>query len=150
MKYYLQSVRRRGFPKRIRSDKGIEIDLMAECQVMFRRKRKPNLPFFKIYNFGTSTENQRIERWWDLLTTGQTEQWKKLFKNLQSKGFFDKSYYDVIALRFIYMPIIRQHVHTFVEVYNTHRIRWQKNREEYLPIGMFSISTMYMLYNIPI
>ena len=112
---------------------------------MFQRKRKPNLPFYKIYNFGTSTENQRIERWWDLLTTGQTEQWKKLFENLRSEGFFDKSYYNVIALRFIYMPIIQQHVHTFVEVYNTHRIRRQKNQEEYLPTGMFFIFITYII-----
>ena len=44
--------------------------------------------------------------------------------------------YDQIAIRFIYMPLIREHVYTFVQVHNTHRIRRQKNREEYLPTGM--------------
>ena len=34
------------------------------------------------------------------------------------------------------MPIIRQHVYTFVQVYNTHWIRRQKNREEYLLTSM--------------
>jgi hypothetical protein len=33
------------------------------------------------------------------------------------------------------MPIIQQHVYTFVQVHNTHRIRQQKTREEYLPTG---------------
>jgi len=34
------------------------------------------------------------------------------------------------------MPLIREHVYTFVQVYNTHRIQQQRNREEYLPTGM--------------
>ena len=121
----------------VRSDKGSETDLMAECQVAFRRDEKPDLPIHKIYAFGTSTKNQRIEAWWNLLTTGQTEQWKKLFETLKHEGFFDGSDYDIIALRYIYMPVIRQQVHTFVEMHNTHRIRRQRNRAEYLPTGTF-------------
>jgi hypothetical protein len=108
---------------------------MAKCHVAFRRFNKPDLPFHKIYSFGKSTKNQRIESWWNLLTTGQTEQWKKLFENLKHTGFFDSLDYDIIALRYIYMPVIRDHIHTFVEVHNTHRIRRQKARAKYLPTG---------------
>jgi hypothetical protein len=117
---------------------------MAECQLAFRRYEKPDLPFEAMYRFGTSTRNQRIESWWNLLTTGQTEQWKKHFEALKAKGFFDSSDYDIIALWFIYMPIIRQHVYTFVEVHNTHRIHFQRNQAEYLPTGK-----PYIMYAYP-
>jgi hypothetical protein len=88
-----------------------------------------------MYIFGTSTRNQRIESWWNLLTTAQIEPWRILFETLEAEGFFDGSIYDIIALRFIYMPFLRQHIKTFVEVHNTHWIRRQKNREDYLPTG---------------
>jgi hypothetical protein len=120
--YFLKGVKEFGFPKKVTSDKGKETDLMAECQVAFRQDEKPDLLIQKIYRFGRSTKNQRIESWWNLFTTGQTEQWKKHFEDLKQKGFFDSSDYDIIAFRFIYMPIIRQHVYAFVEVHNTHWI----------------------------
>jgi hypothetical protein len=119
----------------VRSNKGSETDLIAECHITFQRFNKLDLPFYKMYSFGTSMKNQRIESWWNLLTTGQTEQWKKLFENLKHTGFFDGLDYDVIALWYIYMPIIQDYVYTFVEVHNTHRIRRQKARAEYLPTG---------------
>ena len=137
MKYYLRAVQKHGFPKKVWSDKGEETDLIAECQVTFRRDQKPDLPFHKAYIYGTSTANQRIEAWWNLLATGQTEQWRKLFEQFEQEGYFDSSTdYDKIAIRFLYMPLIWEHVYTFVQVHNTHRIRRQRNREEYLPTGM--------------
>jgi hypothetical protein len=84
---------------------------------------KLDLPFSKMYMYGTSTKNQRIESWWNLLTTAQTEPWRILFKTLEAEGFFDRSIYDIVALRFIYMSFLQEHIQTFVEVHNTHRIR---------------------------
>ena len=99
--------------------------------------RPKDLPFHKAYIYGTSTANQRIEAWWNLLATGQTEQWRKLFEQFEQEGYFDSSTdYDKIAIRFLYMPLIWEHVYTFVQVHNTHRIWRQRNREEYLPTGM--------------
>jgi hypothetical protein len=43
------------------------------------------------------------------------------------------------------MPLIRQHINTFVQVYNTHRIRQQRNREEYLLTGML-LFYIYIYY----
>ncbi|KAI9748017.1 MAG: hypothetical protein M4579_007333, partial [Chaenotheca gracillima] len=134
-KYYLQAVRRYGFPKKVRSDKGSETGLMAECQVQFRRYEKPEVPWERIYGFGTSTKNQRIEAWWNTMASGQTESWKRHFEQLKGDGFFDGSDYDIIALRYVYMPVIRQHIHRFVELHNNHRIRRQRARDTYLPTG---------------
>jgi hypothetical protein len=46
---------------------------------------------------------------------------------------------DKIALQYVYMAIIRSQVHNFVEVWNHHYIRKQKNREEYLIHGRPSL-----------
>ncbi|KAI9748093.1 MAG: hypothetical protein M4579_007315 [Chaenotheca gracillima] len=134
-KYYLEAVKRYGFPKKVRSDKGNETGLMAECQVRFRRSVKPDLPWERIYGYGTSTKNQRIEAWWNTMASGQTESWKRFFEKLKEDGFFDGSDYDIMALRYIYMPIIRQHISTFVQMHNNHRIRRQRARELYLSTG---------------
>jgi hypothetical protein len=61
MKYFLQAVQKHRFPKKVRSDKGEETDLIAECQVTFRQDQKPDLLFYKAYIYRTSTANQRIE-----------------------------------------------------------------------------------------
>jgi hypothetical protein len=124
MKYFLQAVQKYGFPKKVWSNKGEETDLITKCQVTFCQDQKLDLPFYKAYIYRTSTANQRIEAWWNLLATGQTEQWRKLFKQFEQEGFFDGSTdYDQIAIRFLYMPLIREHVYTFVEVHNTHWIQ---------------------------
>jgi hypothetical protein len=99
---------------------GEEIPHLTSRHIMFRRKRKPDLPFYKIFNFGTSTKNQRIERWWDLLTTGQTEQWKKLFENLRSKGFFLTNHTTMLLLSGLFIcqlfdsmstPLLKSTIH---------------------------------------
>jgi hypothetical protein len=49
-------------------------------------------------------------------------------------GEFTGSYSDQIALLFIYLPLVRQEVYNYVELCNTHLIRFQRNRPE-LPHG---------------
>ena len=57
MKYFLQVVQKYGFPKRVRSDKGEETDLIAKCQVTFQQDQKPELPFYKVYIYKAFTAN---------------------------------------------------------------------------------------------
>ncbi|RPA89962.1 hypothetical protein L873DRAFT_1719854 [Choiromyces venosus 120613-1] len=61
-------------PKLICSDKGREMVLQAQSHITLRRANKPNLPFHKVYSYGKSTKNQRIEAWWNLLMEGQTQE----------------------------------------------------------------------------
>jgi hypothetical protein len=66
-----------------------------------------------------------------------TESWKKFFESLVHGDIFDsESTYDVTALRYIYIGKLRSNIYNFVEVYNIHRIRKQKNRVEYLRTGV--------------
>lgn len=114
---------------------GTETVLLAESHLLLRRANHPDLPFSQAYSYGKSTKNQRIEAWWNILTEGQTQEWKIYFARLESEGLFDGSDIDKSCLQYIYMDIIRSHIHNFVEVHNSHSIRRQPKRDHYLPTG---------------
>ena len=135
-KQYLTAVRQLGvFPKLIRSDKGTETTLLCNSHLSLRRAEQPDLPLSKAYSYGTSTKNQRIESWWNLLANAQTDTWRAIFVDLEETGFFDGGDIDVICLQYIYMEMVTAHIQGFVRVHNTHRIRRQRNQEHYLPTG---------------
>ncbi|CUS12628.1 unnamed protein product [Tuber aestivum] len=131
-------------PKVIRSDKGSETVLLAESHLSLRRANHPDLPFEKAYSYRKSTKNQRIEAWWNILTKGQTQAWKVYFAQLESDGYFNGGDLDKLCLQFLYMKIIRSHIHRFVEIHNSHPIRLQRKREHYLPTGQ-----PFLLYYYP-
>jgi len=123
------------FPKTVRSDMGWEVILTCNSQLKLCRAEKPELPFQKIYSFGTSTRNQHIEAWGNQLAGSQPEIWRKFFEELEKDGFFDGGEIDKACLQFLYMSMIQEHIHGFVEEHNRHCIRKQQNREHYLPTG---------------
>lgn len=136
---YLEAIQRIGFiPKLIRSDKGTETILVCYYHVALRRVMHMlgnSLPFKRAWSYGKSTQNQRIEGWWNILQNAQTQTYRDMFEELESLGFFDGSETDVVCLQFIYMDMIREHIHGFVRVHNSHRIRRQSKRAHYLPTG---------------
>ena len=89
-------------------------------------------------------KNQRIEAWWNLLTEGQTQEWKVFFAELEQQGLFDGGDIDKSCLQYIYMDIIRSHIHQFVAIHNSHSIRRQRLRSHYLPTDQ-----PYLLYYYP-
>ena len=123
------------YSKTIRSDMDWEVVLVCNSQLKLCRAEKPELPFQKIYSFGTSTRNQRIEAWWNQLAGSQTETWREFFEGLEKDGFFDGGEIDKACLQFLYMNMIREHIHGCVEEHNRPSIRKQQNREHYLPTG---------------
>lgn len=70
---------------------GTETVLLAESYLIRRRVNQPDLPFAKAYSDGKSTKNQRIEAWWNILTQGQTKEWKVYFGKLEADVYFDGS-----------------------------------------------------------
>ncbi|RPB00095.1 hypothetical protein L873DRAFT_858139 [Choiromyces venosus 120613-1] len=102
---------------------------------MLRWANHPDLPFNQAYSFGKSMKNQRIEAWWNILTEGQTQEWKEYFGTLEGEGLFDGGNIDKACLQYIYMDIIRSHIHNFIEVHNSHPIQKEKKRDHYLPTG---------------
>ncbi|KAI9375566.1 hypothetical protein BJX61DRAFT_531516 [Aspergillus egyptiacus] len=131
-------------PSRIRSDQGSEIVLFRSAHLQLCRVREPNIQLNSCWISGRSTENQRIEAWWEQLSKGALYKWRSYFMSLSEDGLFSKaSLADQIALYAIYTPILRTEVCHFVQAWNCHRIRRQPNRPN--SIG----GKPYMLYHYP-
>jgi len=104
---------------------GTETVLQAQLHVTFRRANKADLSFKKAYFYAKSTKNQRIKACWNILTEGQTQQWKDYFAELEEEGLFDGGNIDKSCLQYMDMDIIRSHIHQFVAIHNTYKIRRQ-------------------------
>lgn len=85
--------------------------LLAESHLTLHRVNNPDLPFAKAYSCGKSTKNQRIEAWWNILTESQTPEWKVYFAKLEADGYSDGGETDKSCLQFLYMDMIRSHIH---------------------------------------
>ena len=69
------------------------------------------------------------------MTTAQTGQWRELFQQYTDAGeFHRKNRWDIMALRYVYMDLIRAHLAHFVNVWNAHYIRNQRKRPHH-PTG---------------
>jgi hypothetical protein len=144
LKYYIYTIKKFGVPKAIRADKGVETVLLAATQFAFRKAVKPYIQLEKTFAYGTSTKNQRIERWWRTLVDQQTDQWIAYFDELRGLGLFESTKFDRIALQYLYMDTLRDHIGAFVRMYNTYLIRRQVLREWYLPLGKPNILYNYL------
>lgn len=121
-------------PEALRSDRGTETPMMANAHWQMHLALNPNVSFTDVYWYGTSTLNQRIESWWRHMSKSQTSIWKRILDGMNNIGEFNGSVYDQIALLYIFLPIIRRQIYHFVDLWNIHTIRKQKNRL-YLPTG---------------
>jgi hypothetical protein len=99
------------------------------------REGHQQLLFKKAFSWGTSTRNIRIERWWKSLATSALNEFREYFQSLSNARLFDNVCPDRIAIRYIYMPLIRERLVTFMEIHNIHVIRKQRFRSHYLPTG---------------
>jgi hypothetical protein len=72
-------------PQRVRSDRGVEMTMLAAAHHAFMKKHVSDIPFNDCYWFGTSTANQRIEAWRGQLTKGMLYRWRVciIFANLR-------------------------------------------------------------------
>lgn len=69
VRQYMESVAARGIvPTVIRSDRGSETTMLANCQWQLRVGNDITAEFRDCYAYGPSTANQRIESWWAQLS----------------------------------------------------------------------------------
>jgi hypothetical protein len=91
--------------------------------------------------YGSSTRNVRIESWWRQLRRGVTDRWITYFNELIGYGLFrEDSLIDQVAFYAIYGQIIRDELADFVNLWNGHIIRNQKNRPNIksgIPIDLY-------------
>ena len=62
-------------------------------------------------------------------------EYREYFQKLSNARLFDNVRPNYIAIRYIYMPLIRERLATFMEIHNTHIIRKQRFQSHYLPTG---------------
>jgi hypothetical protein len=151
---YLNTVQDIGItPAMLMSDHGGETALIADAHLSLVRALpgQQELPFREAYRFVTSKENQRIESWWNQMSKGCTMEWrvsssyaypavdltdlhKVYFQFLRAQGLFSEAELaSIIAIRFLYVPLIRIQITKFIKTWNRHRIRNQRNRPG--PVG---------------
>nr|XP_022307773.1 uncharacterized protein LOC111113775 [Crassostrea virginica] len=119
--YYLSAVQMlKGCPEKIRADPGAENGLIATFHSCLKSNGSS-------VTFGTSTANQRIERFWGLLRQMRADFWIHHFKVLV--------YEDLLVLgnpihrlciQYVYLPLIKKDLREIMEHWNNHSIRRQK------------------------
>ncbi|KAL6405412.1 integrase core domain protein [Ilyonectria robusta] len=81
------------------------------------------------YKAAPSTKNIKIEKWWESMLHVSSRQWVDYFGELARDGDFDSDMLeDQIAIYAVFEDLLRQELFDFVEAWNLHKIRLQKNR----------------------
>jgi hypothetical protein len=74
---YIHCVKKGGiFPQFVRSDCGGETGMLAFTHYQLSKADDPSISLADCYLYGTSTANQRIEKWWENLTKGWEFRWR--------------------------------------------------------------------------
>jgi len=140
LRQYLSAVKARGLcPSFIRTDKGTETIMLADAHFsLFTEaalaehwpdEEYDSLRITDCYIYDPSTRNIRVERLWRQQRDTATGSWISYFKLLSLSGLFEQqTLADKVVLLFVFMPIIRLELQTFVDTYNAHPIRTQRNR----------------------
>lgn len=134
LRQYCEIIQHFGFiPEIIRSDHGIETDMIADCHFQLSNQYG-GAEFNECFFYGTSRANQRIESFWGQTTKSSVYYWQDYFKALEDNHLWSKQEpADRIALLAVYMPIIRLAIHQFTDVWNRHKIRKQRKRPWVVP-----------------
>lgn len=145
LKQYLRAVKAIGLcPRFIRTDRGTETVLLADCHfslfieaALLEQWSEAEYQAIRIddcYIYGPSTRNVRVEGLWRQQRYQTTGPWISFFRSLQQADLYRQHQLaDQVVLLFIFMPILREELTTFVNVHNAHPIRAQKNRAHHVP-----------------
>ena len=83
---------------------------------------------------GPSTENIRVEGLWRQQRFQCTGPWLDYFKVLRGANLYRQDLIaDQVLLLFLFMPLLRDELNSFVRTHNAHPIRAQKNRSQHVP-----------------
>ena len=117
----------------MRCDKGGENVLIAEYMISHRGTGRGSVIT------GRSVHNQRVKRLWRDLFHCCVSTFYFLFHTFEAEGILDvDSATDLVALHFVFLPVIQQQVEYFHEGWCNHRLRTEHN---YTPHQLFIMGT---------
>ncbi|XP_019637141.1 PREDICTED: uncharacterized protein LOC109479592 [Branchiostoma belcheri] len=117
LRMFLRGVREYGLPRRIRTDHGGENNAVGRLMVEIRGTS------YEVHFKGPSVHNARIERFWGTMRDHATKRFINLFDAFEREGILDpNSRLDILALHFVFLPIINSALDTFRAFYNNHPV----------------------------
>ncbi|XP_044183537.1 uncharacterized protein LOC122964112 [Acropora millepora] len=119
---FLQSVEKYSWPSRVRTDHGGENVLVWDRMIAFRGQDRGSALI------GSSTRNQRIERLWRDVFRCFGNVFYYTFKSMEESGLLDiTNPLHLFVLHYVYLPRINAAIDSFVEAWNKHPIRTERN-----------------------
>ena len=111
----------------VRLDRGTENVHIASCQKMLRAEHNDSLVSCAVM-YGSSTHNQRIERFWLYLRKATLNEYMNLFKDYADSGIIDMTLLTHReCLAFCFMEPLRNELNSITESWNNHRVRRMKH-----------------------
>ena len=117
-------------PRVVRCDAGTENVLIKDIQITLRSFHSDSMKGENSVSIGRSTANQRIEMIWSFLKRHFTNFWRNIFKDMIDQNVLNNT--DIVHLeciRFCFLRLIQQHLDSFRQDWNLHRIRSQRRGE---------------------
>lgn len=122
LQLFKDAVTEYALPSRIRMDRGTE-NLYVALYMLSHPSRGVGRGSVIT---GASTHNQRIERLWgDVFRCICT--FYNLFITFEEDGMLNVNSSDILALQYVYVPIIQSHLNTFMAAWSQHKMRTENN-----------------------
>ncbi|CAG2202321.1 unnamed protein product [Mytilus edulis] len=127
-KFYINFVKEsRRIPRVVRADAGTENVILRDLQIALRFNHGDAMAGLRSFSTGRSTGNQRIERLWRNLSESFTSFWRNKFAYLRDAEIFCTAEpLHIECIRYCFLPLIRRQLQEFMETWNEHRVRRQR------------------------
>ncbi|XP_056018330.1 uncharacterized protein LOC130054058 [Ostrea edulis] len=119
--HYLNAVHDlKGCPQKLRADPGTENGIISTFHAFLKRNRNA-------VTLGSSTSNQRIERFWGLLRQMKADFWIHHFKGLVYEDLLKTGdQLQILCIQYVYLPMLKKDIKEIMDLWNNHSIRRQK------------------------
>lgn len=115
-RYFVDAVKNKtGCPTKVRGDRGTENGDLRQLQCFLRRDHADTFAGQKSFLYGSSTSNQRIERFWGILRKECIQYWMDIFGMIKDElDSFSGDFLDKNLIRFTFMKLIQVKHYLFI------------------------------------